>query len=129
MKILTARREKVFFAALLFGMISCAGLRADEFSNLFDPLWLGEGPKEELSGKGWRQSGRLLKTFEAADSQISQLLKDRGFTVRNSSEGRKNTRRCKISLWRKNDRQIIVMLLELGIGETSFSWGLVDNVK
>ena len=129
MKILTTRRKKFFLATLLFGMISGAGLCADELANLFSPLWLGDGPKENLSGKGWRQSGRLLKTFDAADTQISQLLRDRGFTAKNSSEGRKNMKRCKISLWQKENRQLIVMLLELGIGETSFSWGIVSNVK
>ena len=115
----------IFAVTVISGLL----LSADEYANLFTPLWLGNPPKEEAAGKGWRQSGCLPKTFAAADGQISRILTDRGFSEKHHTGKKQDMKRCKISLWTRQDHQIIVMLVEQGIGETLFSWGVIRNAK
>lgn len=95
----------------------------------FDVLWFGKVPKADAKAKGWRQSGNVLKTFDMTDRQVADILKSHGFSEKNHSETKKNMKRCKISLWRKTDCQIIVMLVEQEIGKTLFSWGVINDAK
>ena len=113
----------IFLAAIAMTPI----LHAGEYDLVFNSIWLGNVPK--LEAKGWRQSGTVLKTFNMIDRQIADILNERGFTVKNHSETKKNMKRCKISLWRKTDCQIIVMLVEQEIGKTLFSWGVINDAK
>ena len=124
---LNTLRKLAIAAWSVVGLIWGAALSADEYTNLFTPMWLGNPPKEETAGKGWRQSGLLQKTFDVADRQIAQILRDHGFVEKNHTEKTKDMKKSKISLWSRNRQQIIVMLMEQGIGETLFSWGVVTH--
>ena len=104
-----------------------SNLNAKEYNHIFNSIWLGNVPGVEK--KGWRQSGTVLKTFDVTDGQVRNILKGYGFTEKNHSETKKNMKKCKISLWKKAEYQIIVMLVEQEIGKTLFSWGVINDAK
>ena len=116
-------KTMIFLATTVMMSTLCAG----EYDRIFNSIWLGKAPKVE--GKGWRQSGTVLKTFNVADGQVADILKAHGFTEKNHSETKKNMKKCKISLWKKAGHQIIVMLVEQEIGTTLFSWGVINDAK
>ena len=121
-------KNQYILSLVLFALTAAAGtLHAGEYDRIFNPLWLGNVPKIEK--KGWRQSGNVLKTFDMTDRLVADILKSRGFSEKNHSDTKKNMKKCKISLWRKTDCQIIVMLLEQEIGKTLFSWGVINDAK
>lgn len=126
-KMLTVNQKHVKTMIFLAATMMISMLYAGEYDNVFNSLWLGNVPKIEK--KGWRQSGNVLKTFDMTDRQVADILKSHGFSEKNHSETKKNMKRCKISLWKKNDCQIIVMLLEQEIGKTLFSWGGINDAK
>ena len=126
-KMLTVNQKYVKTMIFLAATMMISMLYAGEYDNIFNSLWLGNVPKIEK--KGWRQSGNVLKTFDMTDRQVADILKSHGFSEKNHSETKKNMKRCKISLWRKTDYQIIVMLVEQEIGKTLFSWGVINDAK
>lgn len=117
------KKIKLSIMFLLIWIYNCYAV--DNLS--FEVLWFGNVPKIEK--KGWRQSGSVLKTFNMTDRLVADILKSRGFSEKNHSDTKKNMKKCKISLWKKNDCQIIVMLLEQEIGKTLFSWGVINDAK
>ena len=122
--------RRIFIIAVwIVSVLPFTSLSGRELDHIFNPIWLGNAPKKDFSENGWRQNGFLLKAFDVADRQVSDILKEHGFTVKNHSETKKNMKRCKISLWRKTDCQIIVMLVEQEIGKTLFSWGVINDAK
>ena len=121
-------KNQYILSLVLFALTAAAGtLHAGEYDRIFNPLWLGKVPGIET--KGWRQSGVVMKTFDMTQRQVADILKGHGFTERNQSDMKKEKKKCKISLWKKNDCQIIVMLLEQEIGKTLFSWGVINDAK
>ena len=116
-------KTMIFLATTAMMSTLCAG----EYDHIFNSIWLGKAPKVET--KGWRQSGTVLKTIDVTDGQVVDILKGHGFTEKNHSETKKNMKKCKISLWKKAEQQIIVMLVEQEIGKTLFSWGVINDAK
>jgi len=114
-----------FFAALCIMAMPLQG-KETRYA-LFSTLLKNE--PVDATGKTWVQSGMVGKTYTATLRQVEAILERNGYHELQGNAETIKGKRTKISQWSDGKTNIIFMVVELKVAETSFSWGIVPNDK
>ena len=83
-------------------------------------------PQREPAAGSWQETRVLELSMAAARVRVSTRMEGRGFRLKHDiALDWRETRR--LMLWEKGDRQIIVMLWRIDVGQTGCSWGEVKD--
>lgn len=98
-------------------------------SNMFDRIWNGKNIQKTSAANSWKQSGILERTFDITKKQVECILLANGYTEVQNNEEKSNFRRSRVSVWQKGKKRLLVMLTEINVGKTLFSWGVINDAK
>ena len=135
-----ARVTAVFFGTVLVGTVVIGVSRGELESGMLGretfPVLLEDGELEfsfpagtrilvdKPIANGWRQTGVLPLSFDAARQTVLDEMSDKGFSRMRDASDSQSMAKCVIEEWRDaNDRKVLWMFWRKTEFETGFSWG------
>lgn len=111
--------QKTFCLFVLFGSLSVVGQ-----SGTICPLPISAHvTTESPDGKGWLQSGCMPVTLASARQQFASCLTAAGWHFVHSIPIEPQNNRI-LFLWRREGKDLTMMLWRIDVGTTGFSWGV-----
>ena len=112
---------KIWATSLL--VLSSALLGAAEFRLPAEARVLAEEPAD---GKCWRQLGTIPLAYPAARNCMALALRRQGWRCLKTVDY-DPVRWKSLEIWSSGSRRIMIQYWREGIGETGFSWGVLED--
>ena len=110
-------------------MMSVAVLSASpaEFCPFIMPV-AAEVQETTKDGKGWQETGVARMTYVQAVGQFKASLAQSGWTYLHTVVLSSRNERLLLT-WKKDRRELTMMLWRIDVGRTGFSWGVSEMSK
>jgi hypothetical protein len=94
----------------------------------FEGFWKGNEvfPKDE-KGNTWRQYCELKTSIVAVEKQVEAHFQHRDYQQVHAMEQKAEGKKLQVSMWKKDNQELIVVLLEQDVDKTILCWGIVDE--